>query len=250
MSSPEPTGVDLARVTLLAAKEAAKKRGRDGGPASRKPKHRTSSTRRGSDGRDPVGLDAALGRLVAERGWEAPVAGGNVLEHWDEIASPDFAGPDFARHVRAVAFDPDSGRLDLLPDSTAWATQARLFATKLTARANEHVRLRGQEPLVRRIEVLRPGARPRHTTPGIPPAAEAPPTPPPPPTSSTFPPPASLPDEYKQLRARMSAQRAERKRQAQDEALGARGRSDRLREPAEAATAASTHHTVRTDASR
>ncbi|MFJ3182533.1 DciA family protein [Streptomyces sp. NPDC086796] len=247
MSIPEPTGVDLARVALLAAKEAAKKRGTDGGPASRKPKRRTSSARRGADGRDPVGLGAALSRLMAERGWEAPVAGGNVLEHWDEIASPDFAGPDFARHVRAVAFDPDSGRLDLLPDSTAWATQARLIAARLTARANDHVRLRGQEPLVRRIEVLRPGARPRHTTPAGPPAAEALPAASSPPTSSPLPRPARLPDEYQQLREHMAAQRAERKRRDQDEALAGRGRSDRLREPAEAAT--STHRTVRTDAS-
>lgn len=212
MSNPEPTGVDLARVALLAAKEAARKRGADGGPAARKPKRRPQSLQRGGDGRDPVGLGAALSRLMTERGWEAPVAGGNVLEHWDEIASPDFAGPDFVRHVRAVAFDADSGRLDLLPDSTAWATQARLITVKLMARANDHAQLRSHGPLVRRIEVLRPGARSRNGTAVGPPAAEEFVTPPRPTAGSRPSPPAQLPDKYQRLRERMAAQRAERRR--------------------------------------
>ncbi|WP_217231353.1 DciA family protein [Streptomyces anulatus] len=246
MSTPEPSGVDLARVALRAAKDAAKKRGTDS-PVSRKPKRRTSGPRRSTEGRDPIGLGTALSRLVAERGWEAPVAGGNVLEHWDEIASSDFAGPDFARHVRAVAFDPDTGRLDLLPDSTAWATQARIIATKLLARANDHLNLRDQGALVRRIDVLRPGARPHHASPAGSPGAGALPSTPPPPTSSPLPPRAFLPDEYQQLRERMAAQRAERRRR-EDEALIGRDRSERLRSLEEAA--ASTHRTARRDASR
>ncbi|MGW2686291.1 DciA family protein [Streptomyces sp. NPDC001414] len=248
MSNPEPTGVDLARVALLAAKEAARKRGADGGPAARKPKHRPQSLQRGGDGRDPVGLGAALSRLMTERGWEAPVAGGNVLEHWDEIASPEFAGPDFARHVRAVAFDADSGRLDLLPDSTAWATQARLIAVKLMARANDHAQLRSHGPLVRRIEVLRPGTRSRNGTAAAAPAAEERRTPPQPSAGSRSRPPTQLSDEYQQLRERMTAQRAERRRQ--DQAAPYEDRSNHHREPAEAFTSASTRRTARTDVSR
>ncbi|MFF8992531.1 DciA family protein [Streptomyces sp. NPDC014983] len=219
MTNPEPTGVDLARVALLAAKEAARKRGTEGGPAARRLKRRPHSLHRGGDGRDPVGLGAALSRLMTERGWEAPVAGGSVLEHWDEIASPDFAGPDFARHVRAVAFDADSGRLDLLPDSTAWATQARLIAAKLVGRANDHAQLRGQAGLVRQIEVLRPGARSRGGHAAGPSSAAGYAAPSRPRADVRPSPPDQLPDEYQQLRKRMAAQRAEQQRQ-QAEASG------------------------------
>ncbi|MFK0143207.1 DciA family protein [Streptomyces murinus] len=225
MTNHEPTGVDLARVALLAAKEAARKRGDEGGPAARRPKRLPHSLHRGDDGRDPIGLGTALSRLMAEHGWEAPVAGGSVLEHWDEIANPDFAGPDFARHVRAVAFDADSGRLDLLPDSTAWATQARLIAAKLVGRANEHAQLRNHTALVRRIEVLRPGARTRGGHAAGPSStaefaassrsrADVRPTP-----------LVQLPYEYQQLRERMAAQRAEQQRH-QAEAVG-RDRDER-----------------------
>ncbi|MEV7157137.1 DciA family protein [Streptomyces misionensis] len=225
MTNPEPTGVDLARVALLAAKEAARKRGPEGGPAARRPKRLPRSLHRSGDGRDPIGLGAALSRLMSERGWEAPVAGGSVLEHWNEIAGPDFAGPDFAQHVRAVAFDADSGRLDLLPDSTAWATQARLIAGKLVGRANDHAQLRNQAVLVRRIEVLRPGARTRGgRTAGPSSAAEH--AAPPRHRADVHPtPPVQLPDEYQQLRERMAAQRAEQQRQ-QAEAAG-QDRDDR-----------------------
>lgn len=249
MSNPEPTGIDLARVALLAAKEAARKRGADGGPAARKSKRRSQSHQRGGDGRDPVGLGAALSRLMTERGWEAPVAGGNVLEHWDEIASPDFAGPDFAQHVRAVAFDADSGRLDLLPDSTAWATQARLIAVKLMARANDHAQLRSHGPLVRRIEVLRPGARSRNSNAAAAPAAEDRGAPPPAAGSRPCAPP-QLPDEYQEIRERMAARRADRRRQEQAEGAADEDRGDHLREPAGAVTASRTHRTARTDVSR
>jgi hypothetical protein len=51
----EPSGVDLARQALFAAREAAKK---NGGGQKEKPRRRTRVVRR--DGRDPLGLGKAI----------------------------------------------------------------------------------------------------------------------------------------------------------------------------------------------
>ncbi|MGW6286421.1 hypothetical protein [Streptomyces sp. NPDC055107] len=52
-----PSGVDLARQALLAAREAARKNG----ATSKKPKRRTTTVVR-RDGCEPLGLDTPLGR--------------------------------------------------------------------------------------------------------------------------------------------------------------------------------------------
>lgn len=146
MSADEPTGVDLARVALAAAKEAAKKRGTSTS-AKRTPKRRPAARR---DGRDPLGLGEALARLITERGWETPAAGGSVMDQWQTIATPEIAA-----HLRPVAFDEATGRLDLVPDTNAWATQARLISAQLIRKANGAV---GTEA-VRQIRVLPVGSR-------------------------------------------------------------------------------------------
>lgn len=71
------------------------------------------------DGREPMGLGAAIGTLVTERAWELPAAGASLRQRWAAIA------PDLAGHVAAVGFDPDSGRLTVCPVSSAWATPPR-----------------------------------------------------------------------------------------------------------------------------
>jgi len=55
--------------------------------------------------------------------------------------------------VKAVGFDAERGRLDLLPDSPAYATQLRMSTARLVALANQAV---GREA-VRSIRVLPPG---------------------------------------------------------------------------------------------
>lgn len=67
--TPEPSGVDLARVALRAAREAAKKNG----ARTAKSKPRLTRTVR-RDGRAPMGLGEAFTALMAERGWENPAA--------------------------------------------------------------------------------------------------------------------------------------------------------------------------------
>jgi predicted nucleic acid-binding Zn ribbon protein len=110
--TPQLSGVDLARVALRAAKEAAQK---NGGGRTVQPKPRTTRTVR-RDGREPMELGAAIGALVTERAWELPAAGASMRERWEAIA------PELAGHVTAVGYDADSGRLTVCPESTAWAT--------------------------------------------------------------------------------------------------------------------------------
>ncbi|MFF9593845.1 DciA family protein [Streptomyces sp. NPDC014646] len=127
---PELSGVDLARQALLAAREAAKKNGAQ----TKKPKRRTGTALR-RDGREPLGLGAAIGMMMTERGLVAPVAGGSVLAQWEAILAA--AAPELAGHVQAVRFDADAGRLDVAPDAPAYGTKVRWIGPKLIAAANE-----------------------------------------------------------------------------------------------------------------
>ncbi|MCX4971034.1 DUF721 domain-containing protein [Streptomyces sp. NBC_00654] len=121
---PVAAGVDLARVALRAAQAQARQQ-----PTTKKPVHRRASSPRG-DGRDPLGLGALLGRLVVERAWDVPVAGGRLSDRWATIA------PHLAGHVQPAGFDTDTGELLLHADSDAWATKARLDTADIVAAAN------------------------------------------------------------------------------------------------------------------
>jgi hypothetical protein len=89
----ELSGVDLARQALVAAREAARK---NGGRRKEKPKRQTGKVVR-RDGRDPLGLAAAIGMMMTERGLAAPAAGGSVLAQWEDILTA--STPELARHV-------------------------------------------------------------------------------------------------------------------------------------------------------
>ncbi|WP_128977383.1 DciA family protein [Streptomyces roseicoloratus] len=173
---PELSGVDLARQALLAAREAAKKNGAQ----TKKPKRRTGTAVR-RDGREPLGLGAAIGMMMTERGLVAPAAGGSVLARFDDILAA--AAPELAGHVRAVGFDADTGRLDVAPDAPAYGTQLRWSAPKLIAAANEKV----SGANVRSVHVLAPASvkagpvtaaaapAPQPTMPGVPVERRTPP---------------------------------------------------------------------------
>ncbi|GGR45898.1 DciA family protein [Streptomyces netropsis] len=154
----QPSGVDLARVALRAAKEAARK---NGGRAQQ-PRPRTVQPVR-RDGRDPMGLGDVLGALVTERAWELPAAGATLRERWSAIA------PELAGHVAAVAFDADSGRLTVRPESAAWATKTRLEQTRVISAANKAA----GRTIVRSLRILPPGAAPVPGPADVAPAAPA-----------------------------------------------------------------------------
>ncbi|MFI1563630.1 DUF721 domain-containing protein [Streptomyces sp. NPDC020490] len=144
---PEPSGVDLARVALRAAREQARARG----DATRQRKQaRRGGLRSGAraDGRDPMALGAAINRLITERGWEAPAAVGGVMGRW-----PQIVGADVAKHCVPERYDEDERVLVVRCDSTAWATNLRLLAPTLVARLNEDL----GHGRVRVIKVLGPG---------------------------------------------------------------------------------------------
>ncbi|MFF0751210.1 DUF721 domain-containing protein [Streptomyces sp. NPDC004267] len=149
-ATPEPSGVDLARVALRAAKEQARARG--AAAAQKKQARRGGGLRSGAraDGRDPMALGAAINRLITERGWETPAAVGGVMGRW-----PQIVGEDLAKHCVPLKYDedPEERVLTVQCDSTAWATQLRLLAPRLVARLNEDL----GHGTVRMIKVLGPG---------------------------------------------------------------------------------------------
>ncbi|MGW2224143.1 DUF721 domain-containing protein [Streptomyces formicae] len=149
--TPEPSGVDLARVALRAAKEQARARG---DAAQQKKQARRGGLRSGAraDGRDPQPLGSAINRLITERGWETPAAVGGVMGRW-----PQIVGDDLAKHCVPQRYDEDERVLTVQCDSTAWATQLRLMAPQLVARLNEDL----GHGTVRLIKVLGPGGPPR-----------------------------------------------------------------------------------------
>ncbi|PLW66693.1 DUF721 domain-containing protein, partial [Streptomyces sp. DJ] len=165
------SGVDLARQALLVAREAARKNG----AARQKPKRRTGTTLR-RDGREPLGLGAAITTMMTERGLVAPAAGGSVLAQWETILAA--AAPELAGHVKAVKFDAGTGRLDVAPDAPAYGTKVRWIAPKLIAAANE----KAPGANVRALHVLPPipgkaGPATAAADPASPPPAPAAPAP-------------------------------------------------------------------------
>ncbi|MFE2039162.1 hypothetical protein ACFXBB_39280 [Streptomyces scopuliridis] len=58
-------------------------------------------------------------------------AGGSVLAQFESILAA--AVPELAGRVRAVAFDADTGRLDVVPDAPAYGTKLRWIAPTLIA---------------------------------------------------------------------------------------------------------------------
>ncbi|MGV9706682.1 DUF721 domain-containing protein [Streptomyces sp. NPDC003483] len=147
--TPGPSGVDLARVALRAAKEQARARG---DAAQQKRQARRGGLRSGAraDGRDPMALGAAINRLLTERGWETPAAVGGVMGRW-----PQIVGDDLAKHCVPLRYDDDPAErvLTVQCDSTAWATQLRLLAPQLVARLNQDL----GHGTVRLIKVQGPG---------------------------------------------------------------------------------------------
>jgi len=129
-----PDPAVASRAALARARQVARERGfRPGMKPARRP--RAPEQRRSGpdqDGRDPALIGEQLGRLLAERGWQADVAVGSVTGRW-----PQIVGADVAAHVQPIAFE--TGVLTVQAESTAWATQMRLLASNLLGRVAEEV---------------------------------------------------------------------------------------------------------------
>lgn len=137
---PEPEGVDAVRAALNRARAAAAARGqvpaaRPGPASAARPRRRVAGDLRSGarpDARDPQRVGGVIDRLVAERGWQAPVAVGGVIGRWEQVVGPEVAG-----HCTAEAFA--EGELTVRTDSTAWATQMRLLAPTVLRRIAEEL---------------------------------------------------------------------------------------------------------------
>lgn len=88
--------------------------------------------------------------MMTEHGMAAPAAGGNALADFDTILTA--VVPELAGRVQAVAFDAETGRLDVVSEAPAARAKLRWSAPKLIATANE--RARGAN--VRALHVLVP----------------------------------------------------------------------------------------------
>ncbi len=154
---PEVDRAELAAQALAKAKAAAQARGsRPPASAADKFSKRKDSPpsppRLGQSGGrarrdDPAPLDAAIGGLIAEAGWELAVATGSVFGRWAQIV-----GPELAAHTTPEGLA--DGELIVTADSTAWATQLRLLAAELVRRLNAEL----GDGSVRRVQVRGPGS--------------------------------------------------------------------------------------------
>lgn len=122
-------GLDLAKSAARAAAAS---------PGSTAPKKRTAPGRRRTfttssgarpDDRDPQLLDQAMGRLVANHGWELDLKVQGVFGRWAELV-----GDDVGAHCTPETLT--DGRLVVRTDSTAWATQLKLLTPTVVRRLN------------------------------------------------------------------------------------------------------------------
>jgi predicted nucleic acid-binding Zn ribbon protein len=154
--NPELSGKDLARDVLRAAQEAAAARGgrpgetatrwrRNAGAANRRNRRRWSGA--GEDDRDPQPLGRLAARLIADRGWKAPLTEASVFGRWEALV-----GAEVAEHATPVSLK--DGELVVAATSTAWATQLRTLQRQLIARIAAGV----GDGVVKRIKVQGPAA--------------------------------------------------------------------------------------------
>ncbi len=139
--STKLSGVGFARQTLTAAREAAKKRGNT---QTQRPKRRTGTGVR-RNGREPLGLGTATGMMMTERGMVVPAADGSVPAQFNvnlAAAEPELTGP-----VQAVAFDADTGHLDVASDAQQPARScARAPPSTCSPRADRLAHRTGRSP--------------------------------------------------------------------------------------------------------
>jgi predicted nucleic acid-binding Zn ribbon protein len=131
---PLRTGPQLARAVLDAARANRPQRGQrysdSGRPGAGRRLRGYSGS--GPDPRDPQPLSAMLGKLMKSRGWQQPAAEGRLFGAWAAVV-----GDDLAAHSKPVMLE--DGVLTIEAESTAWATQLRLMASKLLARIASEV---------------------------------------------------------------------------------------------------------------
>jgi predicted nucleic acid-binding Zn ribbon protein len=122
-------GLDLARaLTRASARSTPARRARKKAEGRRPKPGRASGAH--PDERDPQPLDATVGRIVEDHGWDLNLRVQGVFARWSEIV-----GSEIAAHTTPESFA--DGKLVVRTDSTAWATQLKLLAPSVVRRLNE-----------------------------------------------------------------------------------------------------------------
>ncbi len=143
---PSPDGVslreseDAAALLLARMRRAAQGRGEHrlrsmpkGSSLAGDPRGQQSDAQKRKDAgrgagsanrRDPSLLGSVVGGLISTRGWSSPVAVGSVIARWDQLV-----GAQVAEHCRPERFE--NGVVDVVCDSTAWATNLKLMQPQL-----------------------------------------------------------------------------------------------------------------------
>ena len=141
---PRPDGLDLAKnLARATARSSPAKRVR-----RRSTDRRTGPAKASGafpDERDPQPLDAAVGRLVDDHGWDVDLRVAGMFARW-----PELVGEEVARHATPQSFA--DGTLVVRTDSTAWAKELSLLAPSLVRRLNDDL----GHGTVTLIEVLGP----------------------------------------------------------------------------------------------
>ncbi|GAB3182732.1 DNA replication protein DciA [Nesterenkonia halophila] len=141
---PSPDGIsaaeaeDAAGLLLARMRRAAESRGEhrmrgmprkgslSGDPraGSRRGSSATGRPGSGTNRRDPSLLGSVVDGLISTRGWTSPVAVGSVIARWEQLV-----GPEVAAHCTPERFE--DGVVDVVCDSTAWATNLKLMQPQL-----------------------------------------------------------------------------------------------------------------------
>jgi len=140
-----PAPVELARQALRAARRATSQAGSPGRSTAPTPAPVLSGAH--PDGRDPHPVREVVGEMVATPAWRRGLAVGGLLARWGEVV-----GEQLAAHTWPESLT--DGVLVVRTDSTAWATQVRLWTPMLLTRVTEAY----ADVAVERVVVLGPDA--------------------------------------------------------------------------------------------
>ncbi|GAA1164350.1 DUF721 domain-containing protein [Nesterenkonia sandarakina] len=136
---PSQDHEDAAKILLARMRAAARGRGEHrmrgvprgsslaGDPRSAAGQSASRGTGAGdsaTERRDPNLLGGVVGGLIKTRGWSSPVAVGSVVARWEQLV-----GSAIAEHCTPEKFE--NGVVEVLCDSTAWATNLKLMQPQL-----------------------------------------------------------------------------------------------------------------------
>ncbi|MFD5452220.1 DciA family protein [Streptomyces sp. NPDC127100] len=185
---PSSSGVDLARIALRQAKEAARQRG---GQAPAQKARRTVRLHR-SDRRDPQPLQGLLQQWLVDNGYEKAADGGSLLNRW-----PDIVGAERAAHWEAAAYDEASKTLTVVCQSDSWARMLSLVSRQIVEDVNRALKPGTLAAIRIRKGTYRPPVRPEPAS-----ASE--------PSTRRVPPGTAPTEEYARVREQLQDAKAQR----------------------------------------